>query len=179
MIFEENSKEMKESSEWLFKAMRIFAWIVFIWFLVKAGAMIMSFGASVNNPEGAKDMYRGLDLSRYYEASFAHYTIIVFYYIIRYLLLAYMALFATRLLSVATLKNLFSASVAEILQKMSNTALGIFIISIIYNIHVEMLARYATIEADSLSITSIFLAGMVCVLSILFKKSVDSRMETN
>jgi hypothetical protein len=168
---------MKNTSEGFLKAMRIFAWIVFIWFLVKAGAIIISFGASINNPEGAKDLYRGLNLSRYYQASFIHYTIIVLYYIILYLLQAYIALFATRLLSVNTLQNLYTNTVLGIIQKIKTTALGVFIVSILHDIHVELLARYATIEADVFSIAYIFMAGMLFVMTLFLEQTLATKIQ--
>ncbi len=176
--FEEKSKAMKNTSEFMLKAIRVLAWLVFIWMLVKAGAMIMSYGASVNNAEGAKDMYRGLDLSRYYEASFFHYSVIVFYYIILYLLQAYIALFATRLLSQETLQNLFSHTVVEILHKISITTLGVFLVGLVHNIHVELLAKYGALDADSFSGEYIFLAGIVYVLALLFKNSINEKLSS-
>ncbi|WP_162819986.1 hypothetical protein [Kordia sp. SMS9] len=167
---------MKNTSEFMLKAMRIVAWIVFIWMLVKAGAIIMSYGASVNNAEGAKDLYRGLDLSRYYEASFFHYSVIVFYYIILYLLQAYIALFVTRLLSEQTLQHLFSNTVVGILHKISATALGVFLMGLLHNIHVEILAKYAALPADSFSGEYIFLAGTIYVLAMLFKNSIHEKL---
>ncbi|MEM6721976.1 MAG: hypothetical protein AAF611_21795 [Bacteroidota bacterium] len=170
---------MKETSEWILKAMRIFAWIIFVWMLVKAGAMIMAYGASVENPEGAKDLYGGLDLSRYYQASFIHYTIIVFYYFLQYLLLAYIALFATRLLSEETLENVYSATVANILQKISVTILSVFVICILHNIHTFILEKYAEIQAEAFSGESIFMAGMIYVLSVVFLKSIDGKLKAD
>jgi len=168
---------MKERSEWILKGMRIFAWIIFVWMLVKAGAMIMAYGGSVENPEGAKDLYHGLDLSRYYTASFIHYSIIVFYYILLYLLLAYIALFATRLLSVETLENLYRTTVTNMLQKISAVVLGVFGIAILYNIHVFILEKYAEIKADTFSGEYIFLAGMIYVLSLVCKQSIESKIQ--
>ncbi|MEM6685036.1 MAG: hypothetical protein AAF617_04490 [Bacteroidota bacterium] len=168
---------MKETSEWLLKAMRLFAWIIFVWMLVKAGAMIMAYGASVENPEGAKDLYRGLDFSRYYEASFVHYSVIVLYYILLYLLLAYVALFATRLLSVATLENLHSSSFLGNIQKIGTTTVGVFGVALIHNVHVFILDEFAALKAVYFSGEYIFLAAMVYIISLIFIKSTSEKLQ--
>ncbi|PTX59846.1 hypothetical protein C8N46_108159 [Kordia periserrulae] len=169
---------MKNASEWILKAMRLVAWIVFVWMLVKAGAIIMSYGASINNPEGAKDLYRGLDLSRYYEASFFHYSVIVFYYILLFLLQAYMALFATRLLSESSLVNLQTEKVSSMLHNVSITALMALIVGIVHNIHVETIAKFAQITADTFSGEYLFMIGLVFAISLLFKKEIDKKTNT-
>lgn len=169
---------MQNSLEWFLKAMRIIAWIVFMWMLVKAGAIVMSYGASINNPEGAKDLYRGLDLSRYYEASFFHYSIIAFYHIVLFLLQAYIALFAARLLSESSLTNLQSEKVFAVLHKISSTAFIALVVGIAHNIHVEAIAKFAQITADSFAGEYLFMIGLICALSYLFKKNINEKLSS-
>lgn len=167
---------MKIPSELILKGVRLFAWIIFVWMLVKAGGIIMGYGASFNNPEGATDLYRGLDLSRYANASFLHYSIIVLYLIFFSLLQAYFALFVTRLLSVANLENSNTKTVSSILEKMKSIAIMIVIVSIIHNIHVEVLARFAEIEANSIAWSHIFAVAVVYVLTLGYKQSIDQKI---
>ena len=43
--------------------MKFLFWAIFIGLLIKAGAMIFTFGVAFVNPEGASNLYLGLDLS--------------------------------------------------------------------------------------------------------------------
>lgn len=168
---------MKIYSELILKAMRILAWIAFVGLLIKAGAVIMSYGVSIQNSEASKDLYKGMDLSRYAEYNFANYSIITFYYILLYLLQAYIALFATRLLSEINLEKPFTIAVAGILEKISTIIFWVWILAIVHNIHVELLAKYASIEAEPFAVEFIFIAGIVYILAQLFKKGIVMQNE--
>ena len=157
--------------------MRFLAWLAFIGLLIKAGAIIMSFGVSIQNPEASKDLYQGMDLSRYLDASFTHYTIIVFYYIILYLLQAYIALFVAKLLTEVNLDKPFTMSVVAILHKISITIFGVWILAMVHNLHVILLDKYADIKAEPFASEYIFLAGIVYVLSQLFKRGAAMQRE--
>lgn len=161
---------MNSTTVKLLKLMRLLAWLAFLGLLVKAGAIIMSFGASINNPEAAKDLYKGLDLSRYETYSFIHYTIIVMYFILLYLMQAYIALFGAKLLKSINVEKPFSAEVVQLLHKISYTIFGVGILAILHNIHVAILNVKAGIMADLIAGEFIFLAGLVYVLAQLFKK---------
>ncbi len=157
--------------------MRFLAWLAFIGLLIKAGAIIMSFGVSIQNPEASKDLYKGMDLSRYADASFLHYTVIVFYYILLYLLQAYIALFMAKLLSAINIEKLFTTAVVEILQKISITIFVVWILAMVHNLHVILLDKYAEIDAEPFASEYIFLAGIVYVLAELFKRGVEMQKE--
>lgn len=168
---------MNATSQLLLKIMRFLAWLVFIVLLIKAGGIMMSFGVSIDNPEVAKDLYRGLDLSRYETYNLINYSIIVFYYILLYFMLAYIALFATKLLSTINLEKPFSKTVAGLLKKISFTVLGVLIIAIVHNIHLLILEKYAAITPEYISMELIFLAGTVYMLAELFKRGVEMQIE--
>ena len=168
---------MNSKTEKLLKLMRFLEWIAFIGLFIKAGAIIMSFGVSVQNPEAATDLYQGMDLSRYAKASFAHYTIIVFYYILLYLLQAYIALFITKLLSAINIEKPFTQTVVDLLNKISYTILAVWILAIIHNAHVIGLEKYAEIIAAPFAWEYVFLAGIVYVLAQLFKRGIVMQTE--
>ena len=134
---------MNSKTELLLKIMRFFAWIVFIWFLVKAGAIIMSFGVSINNSEAAKDLYRGMDLSRYEMYNFSHSAVIVCYYIIFYLLQAYTALFTTKLLNFTNTQTAVSVNTVSLLHNLKYTTLTVLVIAFLHNIPVAIFEIYA------------------------------------
>ncbi|WP_046756055.1 DUF2975 domain-containing protein [Kordia jejudonensis] len=170
---------MNSTAKNILKIMRLLAWIAFIGLLIKAGAIIMSYGISTNNPEAAKDLYKGMDLSRYEAYNFVQYTIIVMYYVIMYLMQAYIALFGAKLLSSINIEKPFSAEVVQLLHKISYTILGVGILAILHNVHVGIINANAGIEAELIAGEFIFLAGLVYVLAQLFKKGAVMQAEND
>lgn len=168
---------MNSTTGKLLKLMRLLAWLAFIGLLIKAGAILMSFGVSFSNPEAAKDLYKGMDLSRYETYSFFQYAIIVMYFILLYVMQAYIALFGAKLLSAINIEKPFSKTVADLLQKISYTIFGVGILAIVHNIHVAILNVSTGIIADLIAGEFIFLAGLVYVLAQLFKKGAEMQAE--
>ncbi|MBC8757166.1 DUF2975 domain-containing protein [Kordia sp. YSTF-M3] len=170
---------MNSKTELVLKVMRFLVWLVFIGLLIKAGAIMMSFGVSVNNSEAAKDLYRGMDLSRYESYSFINYTSIVFYHILLNLMQAYIALFVAKLLSSINIEKPFTKTVADLLKRISITVFGVWILAMLHNLHVAILEKYAAITPDYIAVEFIFLAGVVFVLAQLFKKGVEMQTEND
>ena len=54
---------MSKKTDRLLLIMNILSWIVFVGLMVKAGAILISYGVSIGNPEGAKNLSNGLNLS--------------------------------------------------------------------------------------------------------------------
>lgn len=167
---------MNSSTEKFLKLIRLLAWLAFLGFLVKAGGIIMSFGVSFNNAEAAKDMYRGMDLSRYETYSFIHFAAITLYHIISNLMLAYIALFTAKILKSEHIENPRSNEMIVLLRKISFTILGVAIIGTIHNIHVGALERNMSIIADYFPNEYIFLSILIYVLAQLFIKSITTKM---
>ncbi|QHI39334.1 hypothetical protein IMCC3317_47440 [Kordia antarctica] len=168
---------MNSKTELLLKIMRFLAWIAFIGLLIKAGALIMAFGVSIDNSEAAKDLYRGMDLSRYETYSFVQYSMIVMYHILVYIMLAYIALFATKLLSTINIEKPVTKTVADLLNKISIAILGVLILAILHNVHVAILEKYEAIIPEYIASEFIFLAGIVYVLAELFKRNLKNEIQ--
>lgn len=168
---------MNSNTGKLLKLLRLLAWLAFIGLLIKAGAIMMSFGASFSNAEAAQDLYKGMDLSRYESYSFFQYTIIVMYFVLLYVMQAYIALFGAKLLSAINIEKPFSKTVADLLHKISYTILGVGMLAIVHNIHVVILEKTMNISADVIAGEFIFLAGLVYVLAQLFKKGAEMQAE--
>ena len=61
---------MKTKTESILTTMNVLTWVVFIGLLIHAGAIIVSYFISIINPEGAKNLYLGLDLFSLRQAEF-------------------------------------------------------------------------------------------------------------
>ena len=52
---------MTTKTETILVVLNVLVWIVFIGFMVEAGALVVSYLISVVKPEAAKNLYRSLD----------------------------------------------------------------------------------------------------------------------
>lgn len=162
----------------ILKIMRILAWVAFVGLAVEAGAVLVSYGISLINPEGAKNLYRGLDLYEISQFSFRNYTIIVSFYVAIMALKSYVALLVAQALSYAHLKNPFRMQVVHLLERISFVLLGIWFIALLNNSHIRwVLHRTGEMAGTWASDESIFMAGLVFVLTQVFKRGVEIQTE--
>lgn len=68
---------MKTKTTQILAVLQIIAWVAFIGFAVEAGIILVSFGVSSVNPEGAKNLYKGLDLYNLRQFNYWYYTLTV------------------------------------------------------------------------------------------------------
>lgn len=163
----------------LLRLMNILSWIVFIGYLIKAGTVVISYLVSTQNPEAARDLYDGLDLSAYMNASFVNYTFVVAYKVILYGLQAYIAFLITKLLSRLNLSKPFNSYGVLLMQIMTYTILGIWVVAMIYNIHVAILEKVYGVAASYISGDFLFLAGIVFIFAQIFKRGVEMQYEND
>ena len=168
---------MKSNTEKILQVMHILAWVVFIGLLVVAGSIILSYFVSIGNAQVAKNLYRGMDLYAYRQHSFGHYTFVTGYKVILFITQAYIAFQMTNLLSRLNISRPFNADVAELMQKISYSILSVWLVTMVYNIHVAILEKSAGLVATYIPGDSIFLAGIVYVLAQLFKRGVEIQSE--
>jgi hypothetical protein len=170
-------REINSRSTKLLRLMKIISWIVFFGLLIKAGSILVSYLISTINPNAAKNLYEGLDLSAYLNAGFINYTCIVMYRVIIIGLQAYIALLLTKLLSRVNFLQPFSSYVVLMMQIMSYTILGIGVFVIIYNIHVGILDKIFKIAPSYISGEFLFLAGIVYIFAQMFRRGVEIQRE--
>lgn len=168
---------MKFKTEVLLQVMNVLAWVVFIGLIIKAGSVIISYGVSIGNAEASKNLYMGMDRNAYLKFSFAQYTIVVGYQVALFIMEAYIAFLMTRLLSKLNIARPFSADVVKLLQQISYWIFWVWLVVMIYNIHVFILEKSQAIAASYISGDFIFLAGIVYVLAQLFKRGIEIQSE--
>ena len=168
---------MRSKAENLLIVLNILSWIAFVGIAIKAGSVIISYVVSIGNPIASKNLYNGTDFSAYRELSFGHYTFIVLYRILFYVMQAYVAYLLTRLLSNLNIAKPFNAEVAELLQKIGIYILGVWVVAMLYNIHIAILDKLYGIVPTYISGDFIFFAGIVYVLAQLFKRGVEIQSE--
>jgi hypothetical protein len=169
---------MSKKTENILAFMNVLAWIAFIGLLVKAGALLVSFGVSVVKPEAAKNLYEGLDMSAIRDYSLWHYVGRVSMLVLSVGMQAQIAYMLTQVLSKIKLVNPFTMEVAQMLEKMSYVILGAWAVTTMANAHAQWLYKRLELPREDLMSTEfIFLAGIVFVIAQIFKKGVELQSE--
>jgi hypothetical protein len=169
---------MKTKTEKLLAVMNVLAWITFIGLMIKAGAILISYGVSVVNPEGAKNLYKGTNLYALRQFNFLHYTSNVSFMIAVLLSEAYIAFLVIKVLSKIKMANPFTLEVSNILERLSYTMLGTWIVAMLYNGHTKwLLKKLPGLAVNLISGEFIFLAGVVFVIAQIFKKGIEIQSE--
>ena len=163
----------------ILKIMHVFAWIAFIGLSIKAGAIMISYFVSFGNEDAAKDLYEGMSYFVYKQNSEVHYTILVFYRILQFSIQAYIALLLIKLLSNLNIQRPFNANALRLMQRISFSLICLWAIVVTHNIHVGILEASTGIKATLLSSEFIYIAGIVYVFSLLFKRGLELQYEND
>ena len=81
---------MAKQNNFIFKALYIVAWLIFVGLSIEAGGMIVNFVFSVFKPEFVGNLYQKLDLSTLYQQSrwafFGMYSFVIFIFVLKAIL---------------------------------------------------------------------------------------------
>ncbi len=169
---------MKTRTHQILSVLHILSWITFIAMLINAGAIMVSYTVGIVNPDAIKKMYEGSDLYNLRQFDFWQYTAIVSFKVAIALLEAYTAYLVIKVLSGIKLANPFTMEIAELLEKISHIILGTWVVSMLYNAHINWLVkRVDGLPENLISGEFIFLAGVVYVIAQVFKKGVELQSE--
>jgi hypothetical protein len=163
----------------ILKIMHIIAWIAFIGLSIKVGAIIISYFVNLSNEGAAKDLYSGMNLVAYKKHSLTQYTIIVAYRLLQFSMQAYMAFLVIKLLSNLNIQRPFNANALKLMQLISYCLLWLWAIVVTHNIHVGVLEASTGISAELLSSEFVYIAGIVYVFSLLFKRGLELQSEND
>lgn len=171
-------KIMKTQTERILMVMNILTWVVFIGLAIQAGAILVSYGVSIVNPAASKHLYKEIDLSSLKQFGFWHYTLIVSFMVAMAALKSYVAYLVIKVLSEIKMVNPFTMEIARMLERISYFIFGVWIITLFYDLHIAWLAKQEVgMKENYNSGEFIFLAGVVYVISQIFKKGVEIQSE--
>jgi Protein of unknown function (DUF2975) len=160
--------------------MYILAWVAFIGLMIKAGAILISYGVSCVNPEAASNLYKGMDLYPLRQYSFWHYTRTISFMVAISGMKAFVLFLVIKTLSKVNLMNPFTIEVARNIERISYVLLTIWIIAILDNAQNGwMLKRTGIILEGWDSGEFIFIAGLVFIISQVFKRGVELQSEND
>jgi uncharacterized membrane protein SirB2 len=169
---------MKTKTDNILLTMHVLAWVAVCGFIGKAGAILISYVVSINNPVGAKNMYMGLDFSAIRQYDLGQYTATIFMMVSIVLLEAYIAYLVTKALSQIKMTKPFTPEVSKVLVTISTVMLFTWIAAMIYNAHQSWLAKNITgMQPNYIPGEFILMAGVVFVLAQIFKKGVEFQTE--
>ena len=122
---------MEKRSDFVFKALHIIAWVIFVGLCIEAGALIVNFIYSIFKPEIIHNLYQKLDLSQMYNLNkwvfFSMYSFILFISILK----ACLFYVVIRLLLKLDLTKPFNSYAADQIKILSYYSLSIGLISYI------------------------------------------------
>ncbi|PZX94578.1 DUF2975 domain-containing protein [Flavobacterium aquariorum] len=171
-------KIMKTKTESILTAMNVLTWIVFIGLLIHTGAIIISYSISIFNPDGAKNLYMGLDLFSLRQLDIWKYSVTVFLTITILGLKAYTAYLVILILSKINLEHPFTMSIALLIEKVSHVILGTWVVAMLANAYQEWLRQKSfPIPENWISGEFIFLAGVIFIIAQIFKKGIELQSE--
>ena len=168
----------KPQAQQILSVMRILAWVAFVAYMIEGGAILTSYGMSLVNPEGAKNLYNGLDLYDLSKYNFWHYTLTVSFMIGLSILKSLISFQVIKTLSKFNLKNPFTAEVARRLEKISYISFGTWVVAMLGNAHrAWLLELTGKLQGNWVSGEFIFMVGLVFVISQVFKRGVEIQSE--
>ncbi len=170
---------MKSKTNQVLTVMHIVSWIVFIGLCIQTGAiLITSFISLFVNPEAAQNLYLGLDLSELLAHDKRQYLYVLSFIIGLSALKAYLFYLVITVFKKLNLNHPFSSSVVSIITKISHVALGTGIVGLIAeNYSRWFLHRGIAVEQDWGSTGFLFLAGIIFIIALVFKRGTEIQSE--
>lgn len=163
----------------ILKIMYVLAWVAFIGLSIKVGAIIISYVVSLGNENAAKDLYEGMNYFPYKQNGLVHYSILVIYRILQFSIQAYIAFLVIKLLSNLNIQKPFNENALKWMQRITLCLVVLWAIVVIHNAHVGVLEASTGIKATLLSSEFVYIAGIVYVFSLLFKRGLELQSEND
>jgi hypothetical protein len=175
---------MTKTNDFIFKALMIVAWIIFVALCIEAGALVVNFIFSIFNPSIVGDLYQKLYLSRLYQQSqMVFYGMFGFVLFIA-LLKAYLFYVVISLLHKFDLTKPFSSFVSKQIFQISYITFSIGIFSYIARQTTKDLSiqGYALQDLNQFwvdSQTHIVMAAIIYIIAVIFKKGIELQNEND
>jgi hypothetical protein len=175
---------MAKRNDFVFIALHVVAWLIFVGLCIEAGALIVNFIYSLFKPEIVHKLYQKLDLSQMYNLNkwvfFSMYSFILFISILK----ACLFYVVIKLLSKLDLKKPFNSYVAVQIKNISYYTVSIGLISYIARQTAKSIQHYG-FETDALnqfwadSQAWILMAAVIYVIATIFSRGVKIQNEND
>ncbi len=175
---------MAKRNNFVFIALHIVAWVIFVGLCIEAGGLIVNFIFSLFRPEFVQNLYQKLDLSQMYNLSKSAFFSMYSFILVISILKAYLFYVVIRLLSKLDLTKPFSSYVADQIKILSYYTLSIGLISYIARQTAKNL-QHRGFEIDALnqfwadSQAWILMAAVIYVIATIFIRGVEIQNEND
>lgn len=164
----------------LLKVMLVLTWIAFVGLMIQPGALLVSYVVGCIYPEAIPKMYKGLDNDTLRQFSFRHYSLFVFFRVALSVMKAFVLYLAIKAMSEVNLVSPFKLEMVRILERISYVLFGTWIIATLHNMHTGWLLKRTGVDQDIWPPeTFIFMAGVVFIISQIFKRGVELQSEND
>jgi hypothetical protein len=175
---------MSKRNNFVFIALQIVSWVIFVGLCIEAGGLIVNFVFSLYKPEFVQNLYQKLDLSQMYSVNkWAFFGMYSFILVISFLK-AYLFYVVVMLLHKLDLLKPFNSHVAGQIKKISYVTLEIGILSLIAQETAQNLLHHG-FEIDNLnqfwedSEAFILMAAVIYVIASIFSRGVEIQNEND
>ena len=175
---------MSKRNNFVFIALHVVAWIIFVGLCIEAGALIVNFVYSLFKPEVVQHLYQKLDLSEMYEYNQWIYFGMYSFILVISVLKAYLFYIVIMLLLKLDLLKPFNTHVAGQITKISYFTLSIGLISYMAR-EVSRSLQHHGIGIDKLtefwgdSQAYILMAAVVYVIAAIISRGVEIQNEND
>ncbi len=175
---------MSKTNNFVFWALYIVAWLIFVGLCIEAGGLIVNFFFSMYKPEFVQNLYQKLDLTGIYKESRISFFGIYGFILTISILKACMFYIVIRLMHKMNLSKPFNTFVARQISLISFYTLSIGLLSFIARQVTKNLMRYG-FATDNLnqfwadSQAFILMGAVIYIIATIFKKGVDIQNEND
>ncbi len=175
---------MSKTNNFVFQAIVVVAWIIFVGLCIEAGALLVNFIYSLFKPEVIKYLYEKLDLSEMYSRSkWAYYGMYSFILVIA-ILKAVLFYVVIMMVSQIDLKKPFNKLVSKQISQISYYTFSIGLLSFIAQQSAKNLQHRGFVidKLDKFWVDAeafILMAAVVYVISVIFSKGVEIQNEND
>lgn len=172
------------NTKFIFQALHVIAWIIFVGLCIEAGGIIVNFIFSIYNPEFVSKLYQKLDLSELYNSSkWIFYSMYSFIIVIA-LLKVFLFYTVIMLLLKLDLSKPFSSFVSTQISQISYYTLSIGIICLIAAHTTKNLEHHGYVVERLFQFWNdgqafILMSAVVYVIATIFKKGVELQNEND
>ncbi|AHW62252.1 Protein of unknown function [Draconibacterium orientale] len=173
-------KVEKTQTEHVLILMKVVAWIAFFSFVVAAGVLLFSYFSSVWNPESAKNIHEGLNLYQLRQENFNLYSVLMASQFVTSIIKAIVWWMVVKLITKIKLTNPFASEVAFKLERISYLLFAVWVFAVTTGGFIAWLGEKAGNLNDSWNHGQyLFMAGLVFIISQIFKRGVELQNEND
>jgi hypothetical protein len=173
---------MSKTNNFVFWALYIVAWLIFVGLCIEAGGLLVNFFFSLYKPEFVQNLYQKLDLTEMYKGSRLAFFGIYSFILIISISKSCLFYIVIRLMHKMDLSKPFNSFVARQISLMSYYTLSIGLLSYIARQLVKNLMHHGFVPdnlnqfwADSQAF--ILMGAVIYIIATIFKKGVEIQTE--